>query len=462
MKRRVLSFILCLALFFTLGGSLWLSLGVSSRAAEVTYSNVLDDLKKDSSFNEADYPSVPGDYSLKVIQIAESESGELFLYVYQPGKETKDLRAKYINMSLQEPTDREASYDLYGLTWLNGNGVFDKYLVNGASVSDETYRYYTIAGIYRAFDESLGDTESETIDTVQCKSYGVGQAWCTYYVNNVLICESEKIDYVDIDIVASGTVRYTNGFKLYVSKCDSHYVGFSVENFNVDKIYDADITYQYRSVTEVYGLSYSCVYGDWVIVKKDTLTDKEIGSNTGDGLFGKKYTWDRIQTIESFLMQTEDDACEEFSEEERNELLKADYVFQFLETEYSVQTGSSVNIRSYETQNIGVLRLHFLSEGKVYNLGVVGDLVGTDTVPDIEITIPDNIQNSFEEMSWILKLILSIAIIALLIYAWNSFIWPFIKFIFSGIEFIFTDILVPLIKLPFNLIGWIFGWLFGK
>ena len=47
----------------------------------VTYSSVLDDLKKDGSFDESHYPAVADDYSLKLIQIAESVDGELFLYV---------------------------------------------------------------------------------------------------------------------------------------------------------------------------------------------------------------------------------------------------------------------------------------------------------------------------------------------------------------------------------------------
>ena len=55
-------------------------------AAEATYSNVLDDLEKDSTFNAEDYPAIDDgsaeSKTLKLIQIAESTSKELFLYIY--------------------------------------------------------------------------------------------------------------------------------------------------------------------------------------------------------------------------------------------------------------------------------------------------------------------------------------------------------------------------------------------
>ena len=44
-------------------------------------SSVLDDLGKDRAFNASAYPKKRDDYSLKVIHLAESTSGELFLYV---------------------------------------------------------------------------------------------------------------------------------------------------------------------------------------------------------------------------------------------------------------------------------------------------------------------------------------------------------------------------------------------
>ena len=68
-------------------------------AESTSYSDVLDDLRKDENFSLSTYPSMANDYSLQVIQIAESTGKELFVYVYQPSGQAKDLRASSINIA---------------------------------------------------------------------------------------------------------------------------------------------------------------------------------------------------------------------------------------------------------------------------------------------------------------------------------------------------------------------------
>ena len=70
-----------------------------ARAESITYSEVLDDLKKDTSFDPDNYPSKADDYSLQAIQLAESVNKELFVYVYQPSGKVKDFKASSINIS---------------------------------------------------------------------------------------------------------------------------------------------------------------------------------------------------------------------------------------------------------------------------------------------------------------------------------------------------------------------------
>ena len=62
----------------------------------IEYSTVLEDLQSDSSFNVESYPLKEKDYSLQVIQIAESENKELFIYAYQPSGEIGNLTATSI------------------------------------------------------------------------------------------------------------------------------------------------------------------------------------------------------------------------------------------------------------------------------------------------------------------------------------------------------------------------------
>lgn len=448
--KRIVLFFLCFALLFTVGGEVFLSAFPVSAATEA-YSGVLDDLQKDVSFDPSAYPDKPDDYSLDVIQVAEGENGELFLYVYQPSNATKDFKAKLINMSLQPKTDRFPTYKFYSLTWLNSNGVFDKYVVNDFTVSRDQYRYYSIAAVYRSFDEAIDD-EVETIYSKQYKSFVVGKTWCAYFYNDTLIYEMESLNVVEIEVQASGVVRYNNGFKLYIDQCDSHFVAFSVENFDVDKIYDADITYTYRKVWHTVSIvGESTSYEDPITVEKEKLTDKDTGSNDGDGLLGVKYSWNRIQTAESFIEQALEDSNEGLKAEYLEALKKSDFVFQFLETDYEMNFGGGITYEvKYETTDVGVLRLHFLSQGKTYNLGVVGDLVGTGGDPVYEVTIGDN----FENQGWWQKIIMVLGLIAIgfVLILLNIYCKPVVDAVLIAIKWFFK-VLLSLLLLPFRLLS---------
>ena len=456
--------IICVMLLLSLMLSLFLPLTVNA-ASVSTYSTVLEDLSKDSSFDLNDYPHVSTDYSLDVIQIAESKNGELYVYVYQPSDSVRDYKAKYINMSVQNPAEQDLEYSLYSLTWLSSYGTLDKYLVNDFSVSDDADRFYNIATIYRLYDEEI-DIVSEAVDTIQCKGYEVGQYWHTYYYNDTLLYETKKIDVVEVSIKATGSIRYENGLKfgqLYVDKCDSHYVAFSIDNYEVDKIFDADITYTINTYlwTETYmPYNYSKELTSSTLVERDYLSSKETASNDGSGWFGKTYTWNRIQDVSTFISNAQNDANEEFSAEELAALEESQFVFRFLETDYSLTPGSTTSFGSFsETENIGILRLHFLSDGKYYNLGVVSDLVGTDSIPELDVSAKDNVQNFFEEMDLYLTdflTFLMLIIFVIVVLVCIVYLKPIGTMIIKGFKEIFS-LIWSVIVLPFQLIGSLFS-----
>ena len=118
----------------------------------VTYTDVMTDLQKDENFNPDDYPAKADDYSLQVIQIAESSNRELFVYVYQPSDSTMDFTALSMNMFNGYSENGKDFHPLsYDLTLLSTNGVFDKYLVENYVVSSEMERWYNIVSIFRFF-----------------------------------------------------------------------------------------------------------------------------------------------------------------------------------------------------------------------------------------------------------------------------------------------------------------------
>lgn len=427
-----------------------------AKKVEVKPSAVIDDLNKDSKFNVNNYPHIADNYGLEIIQIAESNNGELYIYVYQPSDATKDFEAKYINMSVQDISTRNLTYDLYSLTLVNSYGVFDKYVVNNFTVKNDVYRYYNIASIYREYDKTV-DVSSEAIDTKQYKSYPVGQYWCAYYYNDVLTYEMEKINVVNIDVQATGSVRYFDGFKFYWDSCDSHYIAFSVSNYNIDKIYDADITYTITNYNYWYnnlGAESTKVLSTETITKK--LTEFDTAGNSGGGLLGKKYTWNRIQDINTFIKEAEKDANEAFSTQEKNALNNAQFVFRFAETDYAtVSTGTEVNTQYSVVTNIGILRLHFLSEGKAYNLGCVSDLVGTDSNPELDVDGKDNLKNYLEEMDAYLEdffKVMFLIILVIIILIFIIYFKPVISLMFCGVTEIFS-LIYSTITLPFQLIA---------
>ena len=435
----------------------------ASANAFQSHTSALDDLKKDSTFDITKYPSNPESNEIQVIHIGEGLEGELYIYTYQPGNETKHYKAKFINMALQSGTDKNVSYKLYSLTWINSEGVFDKYIVNDFTITEDVYRYYTISAIYRLYDKNVDtSSNSEAIDTVQCRAFPVAQMWCLYYYNNILIYEMETMEYVDITIHSTGTIRYYDGFSILfgttLTECDAHYVAFSIDNFEAEKIYDADITY--TTVPQTYRLINSTGSGSLIVHEEErqtvtkTLTDLDTGSNKGTGLFGKKYEWNRISTVTEFVENVEADSNDKFSTQERQALNNSDFVFRFLETEITQDAGIQFTTTKYtKVENIGILRLHFLSEGKVYNLGVVGDLVGTDTNPELGVGVGDNIQNSFEEQPWwqkIISLLLLLILIVVIVNVIFPVVRPIFKIVLQGLLFI-IDALLTILIYPFKL-----------
>lgn len=448
--KRAFVLSVCLVLLLTMGGGIFLSaFAVRANAATVQYSSALEDLRKDRSFDAMDYPQKADDYSLRIIQIAEGDKGELFVYAYQPSNGNKDYRASYINMSLQDRTNQSPTYQLYSLTWLGSDGVFSKYKVDGFSVSSELYRYYNIATIYRVFDDAV-DAPAEASDDVNGYiGFSVGRCYCAYYYNGAVVYECEKVDVVDVEILAVGSVRFTEGYKLYTDKCDAHFVAFSVENFDVDKIYDATVVYTVQPYvwSFVLGVGESEKSNGAPVTTPRDISSMETASNDGDGLLGKKYEWQRIVTKDKFEAQLEDYKNEElvFSE---GDLGSAEFVFQFLETDYTLSSGNGNTFKHFtKVTDVGILRLHFLSEGKTYNLGVVSDLVSDDGEPDFEVTIGDN----FENQDWWQKL-MAMLMLVLFVALLGPFLTPLLSVLINVVWFA--------VKMALSAIAWAFGFPF--
>lgn len=404
-----------------------------ARAESIEYSEVLDDLKKDASFQESNYPERPTDYSLNIIQIAESVNKELFVYVYQPSGERKNFTALSINIST---TINDAiSFINYKLDLLNSSGVFYKYKVRDFIVKDEPTRYYAITSIYRPFDESI-DAGTGNDNTITEVNYAVNKQYCFGTINGNPYVNCVDIETIVVTDKFVGFVRYMDGFKLYVGACDSHFVAFNTDK-PMDKLLEADVYY----TTQAYSSAWVMFAGtrEEFGEKADNYaylkyTDKV--EHNGGGLFAGTYTWERIQTVEDFIANENRDNIyhgaiidvkysAKLTDAAMQELQGKRWVLRFAETDYTFWTGDSA-YGTFATivGDVTILRLKFETDGITYNLGVIDNKQTGGKEPSNETEIEVTLNKRGKTLLWLLLLILLIVLLApVLPYVLRAIVW---------------------------------------
>lgn len=404
-----------------------------ARAESITYSGVMEDLKKDTSFKPENYPTKADDYSLQIIQLAESIDKELFVYVYQPSGKTKDFKASSINISTT--INDSISYLNYKLELLNSNGVFYKYKVSGLTVKDESVRYYAISSIYRPFDESI-DKQASGGNTVTEVNYAVNKQYCFGEINGKSYVNCVDIETIVVTDKFVGFVRYKDGFKLYVGACDSHFVAFNT-NKPMDKLLEADVYY----TTQEYSSSWAAFVGE-----NETFGDKadkyaylkytDKVEHTGGGWFAGTYKWDRIQTVDDFIKNEDREqifsgaiidvkVSSKLTDAALNELKGKKWVLRFTETDYSMWTGQgSYGTFSTIVGDVTILRLKFETDGITYNLGVIDNKQSGSKDPSNETDIDISLNKRGKMILYLLMFILLIILLApILPYVLQAIVW---------------------------------------
>ncbi len=461
-KRIILVILLvCLALsMFCLLGQ-----GVNLVFAQTpNNTSVLADLQKDSTFNIADYRDKSDDYSIDIIQIAESTAKELLIYTYQPCQRTCFLVATCINMSL---SDKVTGTTLYNLELISQDGVFCKYKVKDLVVQNTQLRYYNITSIYRAWNSSI-DKPSGNSNTINEIAYNVGKLFKAETFEGSIRYSYDLKETIEIINPYTGFLQYSDGFFLYLKSCRSHYIAFDTDK-QIDYLLEADVSFVHRSVYTAFGIGGTTEYGDKISETK-TLAGKDKGGNTADGWFSKKYEWKRIQSVDEFIKMEE-------LKPEIEENLRKDkkWVLRFYETDYKyTATGSHFDIEEYtEVTNVTILRLKFVTGFKLYDLGAVsGKLTGSNT--EWDNTNPNELDplgwfgRLFKKLAdllgipvWAIYLIIALLLLGILLPILCLIfppVWAVVKVIFKAvwnfIEWLFEAI-IWIIALPFKGIVWI-------
>ena len=362
-----------------------------------TASGVIEDLSKDASFNAANYPSNAKDYSLSVMQLAESTDKELFVYVYQPSGDK--VKASSVNISAT--INDNISYHNYKLELLNFVGTLFKYKVAGFKVKADPVRYYATSSIYRPFDADIGDEKSGN-NTINEVNYAVNRQYCFGEINGKQYVSCVDIETIVITDKFVGFVRYPDGFKLFTGAgaCDSHFVAFNTDK-KIDKLFEADVYYTTQKVSYDFFTEdspFSIKFGDSKTDNYAYLKYTDKVEHTGGGFFAGTYKWDRIQSVDDFI-KTEDRTTVYYgailnskvsiklTDEALNELKGKKWVLRFTETSYNKAPKSGMGAATYyhaETTMVGnvtILRLKFETDGITYNLGVIDNKQTGSTEP---------------------------------------------------------------------------------
>jgi len=449
---KKISLILSLILIASVSGCV--PMGIAFAASETIYTTVLEDLQKDETFDVANYPAKDklsdNDKVMDVIQIAESNAGELFLYVYQPmqGKFT----ASEVRIS-QSIGDNLAPQDCK-LTLLSRDETLEKYKVEGLQVKSDAVRYYLIVQLVRPWDKDVdGKSPNNEVTTVP---YSIEKKYTACTIDGKVSYIEEHNDVITVTDKWFGFVRYSNGYKLYKDSCDAWFIAFNTD-MQIDNLYDADVSF----MSQKFGLGYNPMQG-WFYgagTEKEPslhtvkLTDKDTAETKADGLFAYKYKWNRIESVDEF---------------KKNETLSDDYienvkgktwVRRFTETDYSYFMSTYTGTQEYTViSDVTILRLHFKSNGRVYNLGVVDNKTSNADGPVNEDTEAfdgllkklqafwDSIVAFFEQIGawlskywWILLIIVGVIALGLL----SAFVKPVAKVLWWILKIVFYIVTLP-------------------
>lgn len=417
--------------------NIFVSVSMSVYADTPNSTNVLADLQKDPNFKVSDYKDKADDYSIQVIQIAESTAKEFLIYTYQPCQRTCYLLATCVNMSLSEDVQGTKLYDL---EFLSNEGVFCKYKVKDVVVADTDYRYYNITSICRAWNKDLDDPSGND-NTINEVAFNVGRLYKASTIDGKVSYSYEIKETIEIINPYTGFLQYSNGFKFYSSSCRSHYIAFNTDK-KIDELYEADVSFVSQSVTRTIGGTSGdkYEYGQKISHPKVFIEKKDKGETPADGIFSKKYEWERIEKTEDFVKDPDNDLKSDVKEK----LKPTKWVLRFYETDYTYKTGSSSGLITYDTEKytaieqVTVLRLKFRTGVKIYDLGTVSSkITGSNIAPDNKNT------DELDPLGWLWRKLCELA------DKLGIPVWVIILFI----VIIFLAVLLPVLSLIFPVVG---------
>ncbi len=502
MKRKILLVLLSLA--FAVSSLLTVFVFIASAeesegsiGAVGEHTNVLDDLRTDSNFDEFNYPVIndsktEGFGTVKVIQIAESVNNQLYIYTYQPTT-IAALKFNVKQMVMWDAYNETAfnhevveselnsEYEFYDLELVSSSDTLYKYLVKGYTVKSETYyRYYNISELFRDFNPNIDGSSSGVGQETVEKYIDVSQQWVAYWSEGRLCYEMETFesalitdkysDFINIPNTKDGVVDMSAPFFDSLAFFDANklgvslqYVAFSVDNYVVEHIYDGSVSFYISKVEHNKNAGED---NDEIIVTEQNAQNKlVVRENTAYNLscrgFGstREVTCECIMTSEEFLSIWGDDVTSEVKSEVRSK----QFVFTFLKLPWShyilyngsEEMGNAVDVEVYyKASRVTVFQLDFLDDrGIRYDIGCLMDKVTPDNNPGANLG-----DNDFDWEEVVRRIMIILGIVA--IFVLLSFAMPILGPICSAIiNFLVLGIktIIKIILLPFSIVASLFS-----
>ncbi|MCM1367562.1 MAG: hypothetical protein NC184_01960 [Roseburia sp.] len=356
--RKILTAILCavLLMMFLLAVPV-----LPSAHAEEDIVTVLDDFSN-TGLNIADYPVKSGDYSLQIIQIAETDTQGIVVYVYQPSGKN-DVRATGINLA----TDN-VKRQRYDLTYLGNYNTLFKYKVQGVAVSYNSVRRYDITSIYRAWEPDIDGAQNGSTPITEI-AYPVGAEW---------VIDNTSYNRHDVEVITItdeyiGLVRYASGL---LTSVDNNFVAFSTY-YKIDNLIEADVYYESETHL-ISSATYPYVVDKVLNTASKTvhLSYTDVDTNTSGGTHAVKYTWNCIQSVADFL------DTEQLEDSAKAKIIDKQWVLRYLTEPYVALNYPVGTLRHTIVTAVTMVSLKFVSEEMVYELGVVNDTYLGSFIPD--------------------------------------------------------------------------------
>lgn len=426
--------------------------------ADESYTGATEDLRKAENFDPSYYPVKENDYTISLIQIAESKDKELLVYTYQPAADER-ITASSINIS--RTSELNVTPQNYYLTLLSREGVFCKYVVKDFKVSDEPTRYYAIPSIFRSWVADIDGDQSGS-QTVTEKSFEVAEQFRFGTLNGKAYVERKTIDVITVTSKFVGFVRYAGSYRLgfmdtTLTDFDCHFVAFNTDR-KIDTLLEADVSYVKQDYTEKSWVEggtvphYETTYGEKSDqIKVELMCDQSV-DHDWQGVYSSNFSFKRIQSVSEFLASEETtnvykcgvfDVTEKrtLTDEAKAELEDKAWVLRFLETNRTSKT--TLGGTEYSSTLVGdvtILRLKFVTDGITYNLGVVDNKQtgGTDPVNVIRRLLGLN-----PVVTWLLLAVILFVVLIVLM----PFLPTILSFLFKLIVWIVKAV-VWLVSLP--------------